>query len=69
MVFIYLAGKCELQGTLTGSNAAIMSVEFDYEVRASLQSGELVSVKRFLNCFVSQDEYILLFKHQEMELI
>ena len=29
----YFQGKCESKGILMGSNAAIMSIEFDLEVR------------------------------------
>ena len=29
----YFSGKCECKGTLTGSNAGIMALDFDLEVR------------------------------------
>ena len=31
-MIIVISGKCESRGVLMGSNAAVMSVEFDYEV-------------------------------------
>ena len=32
MYFHFIVGKCESKGVLTGSNAAVMSVDFDWEV-------------------------------------
>lgn len=42
--FIFFLGKCECKGILTGSNAGIMALDFDLEVRFQPEVGIILLI-------------------------